>query len=130
MYPLIPYKRILINTSLTTDEVADILTQLVRPRRHWFRFPFSISTMDGWEGYVNEQGFNINRTISYRNTFLPILHGRFHPTANGSEVEIRMTLHPLVMVILLFWYVFLFAAFIQLAVEWRNGVKFAGADLI
>src|SRR6267143_5209540 len=113
MYPLIPYKRLLIRTSLTPDDAAQILAQTVIPRSKWF--PFWSRATSAFEGRVSPEGFNINRGIRYRNSFLPILHGRFRQTSDGTLVDVRMTMHPTVILFLLFWYVIIAIALFEFA---------------
>jgi hypothetical protein len=70
--------------------------------------PFSLS-LRWWrskppkpfEGTVTPNGFTISRVIHYRNSFLPILNGRFTPTPTGTAITVHMTIHPLVGIIVL-----------------------------
>ena len=48
-----------------------------------------------FEGDVSPQGFNISRLISYRNSCIPVIRGRFEPSANGTRIVIEMNMHPL-----------------------------------
>src|ERR1700733_10296347 len=54
-------------------------------------------TSDGFEfeGDVSPQGFNISRIISYRNSCIPVIQGRFEPSATGTRIVIEMNMHPL-----------------------------------
>jgi hypothetical protein len=56
-------------------------------------------TTKPFEGTVSLTGFNISRTIRYRNSFLPILNGHFTQTPGGTTMNVSMTLHPLIWVI-------------------------------
>ena len=53
-----------------------------------------------FEGDVSAQGFNITRIISYRNSCIPIVSGRFEPSATGTRIVIEMKMHPLGYVLL------------------------------
>ena len=52
-----------------------------------------------FEGTVSPTGFTISRAIRYRNSFLPLINGRFAATPTGTTVMVTMKLHPLVAVI-------------------------------
>lgn len=104
MYPLLPYRRISIDTSLTVDEAVTILSDAIMPQRSFRRLlllPFAKSEKE-FEGEVSDTGsWKISRAIRYRNSFLPILYGIFVPTEQGVRVEVRMIMHLEVIVFLL-----------------------------
>jgi hypothetical protein len=47
-----------------------------------------------FEGDVSPQGFNITR-ITYRNSCIPVIRGRFEPSAIRTRIVIEMNMHPL-----------------------------------
>jgi hypothetical protein len=53
-----------------------------------------------FEGDLSPQGFNITRIISYRNSCIPEIRGRFEPSETGTKIVIEMTMHPLGYVLL------------------------------
>lgn len=56
-----------------------------------------------FEGTVSEEGFDINRILRYyRNSFLPVIHGRFSPLGQGVRIEVTMTFHIVVWALCLF----------------------------
>jgi hypothetical protein len=128
MYPLFPYRRVIIQTPLTAEDAARVLTKVVTPRAWYYLFWTRATT--GFEGRVSRDGFNINRAIRYRNSFLPVLHGRFRPTTNGTAVDVRMVMHPFVNLFLLFWCVILGIAFFQFATHVLQGGSISGRDWI
>jgi hypothetical protein len=101
MFPLIPYKHISIATSLGIDEAVTLISNSISPRGSWFQWPAKGGKE--FEGKVSSEGFTINRVIRYRNSFLPIMYGRFTPTDNGVRVIIHMTMHPLVIGFSILW---------------------------
>lgn len=101
MVPLIPYKYVTIYSSLSVDEAKATLAAAVSPRRSWSRTPASSDRE--FEGSLTGDKFHINRAIRYRNSFLPILSGRFTPRENGVQIDLCMTLHPLVIAFSTFW---------------------------
>jgi hypothetical protein len=48
-----------------------------------------------FEGDVSPQSFDITRIISYRNSCIPVIRGRFEPSATGTRIVIDMKMHPL-----------------------------------
>lgn len=97
--PLLPYQTFGFETPLAPDEASARLAAAVR-ERSWFRQPAPGQAL---EGEVSGETFRVYRVIGYRNSFLPIVHGRLVPTAEGSRVEGVMTLHPFVLVFMLVW---------------------------
>ena len=43
------------------------------------------------------------RDIRYRNSFLPRIYGKVVPSPGGAQVDVLMTLHPVVALFILFW---------------------------
>src|SRR5262245_60494454 len=95
MYPLIPYKRFVIQTDLSCAQAADTLRQFVGPRRIGSRFWFR-DTSD-FQGEVLPDRFKIQRVIRYRNSFLPVLHGSFTTNGNETLIDVRMVVNPFVL---------------------------------
>src|ERR1700722_6519969 len=48
-----------------------------------------------FEGPVSPQKFQISRIISYRNSCIPMISGRFEPAGAGTRIVIEMRMHPL-----------------------------------
>ncbi len=95
---LIPYAHIEISTSLALGDAVQVLSDHVA-RRVWFEwFP---KNPGQFEGVVSESGFNLNRVIAYRNSFLPYLYGHFEELPAGVRVDVTIVMHPLVILILL-----------------------------
>lgn len=56
-----------------------------------------------YEGEIGEHSFEIIRIINYRNSFLPVIKGRIIPEGLGSQIDIELSLHPVVLVFMLIW---------------------------
>ena len=68
------------------------MRRAIHPRNT--RWRFSRLRPKGYEGEVDEQGFDINRIIWYRNAFLPHASGRFEAAENfGTAIHVRIALH-------------------------------------
>jgi hypothetical protein len=94
----IPYRKAEIPTSLAVDEVVRRLSQSVDVRESVWPGPWRVKS-EYW-GKVSPEGFQIVRSTRGRNTYLPLVTGRFTPSANGTLVTARLTLHPVAAVIL------------------------------
>lgn len=60
----------------------------------WVQRHFSSGGFE-FEGDVSPQEFNVSRIISYRNSCIPVIRGRFEPSAAGTRIVIEMKMHPL-----------------------------------
>ncbi|WP_322758240.1 hypothetical protein [Synechococcus sp. CBW1107] len=56
-----------------------------------------------FQGTGGRDGFRITRVIPYRKAFLPRVRGRFRGGPGGTRVDIRLSPHPVVMVLLSIW---------------------------
>src|SRR5262245_32584504 len=54
-------------------------------------------------GKVYDHGFRILRVVRGRDSFNPVLHGRFRLDARRIKLRVLMTFHPLVWLFLLGW---------------------------
>ena len=100
-----------LNYSFTTDKTpeeiyADLNSVTKSPKVEIFH------RVDGeFIGKVSISGFRIRSNIKYRNSFLPIIKGSVKAGENGSEVIIKMRMHPFVSVFLTIWLGGVFFAF-------------------
>jgi 2-amino-4-hydroxy-6-hydroxymethyldihydropteridine diphosphokinase len=90
------------------------MKQKIEPNK-WLRWPSSDHTP--LQGNINEYGFTVSRIINHRNSWLPVLNGKFTPTNDGTTISITMTLHPLVLTFTLYFIVMLGFFFIIGVVE-------------
>ncbi|MCT2560853.1 hypothetical protein [Chryseobacterium herbae] len=96
----LPFERIIYKTNLSEQEVVTRLSGFVEPKK--FSWGKS-STQKEYEGFVNNNRFEINRIINYRNSFLPQISGTIQKNNYGTQIEITMKLHVLVFAFLLVW---------------------------
>ena len=108
MVPLLPYQKLIFESPLSREELFRKLSREVSNRRRGW--PDKRTEL--FEGTISEEGFQINQIIRYRNSFLPIIHGRFFPSVQGVRVEVVMRLHVVVLIFSIVWlsFVGLFAA--------------------
>jgi hypothetical protein len=95
-----PTDRFEVETTMSVDDVVEALKTKIEPKR-WFRLSPSHAS---FQGTISRDGFKITRIIQYRNSFLPIVTGRFLPGNSGIKVAIRLGLHPLVVAFLCVWF--------------------------
>lgn len=101
MFSLLPYKRIVFESSLSQAEASRRLKLEVANRRlglQWFE-----RRTEQFEGTVSEADFQIHRIIRYRNSFLPMITGRFIALDQGVRIEVKMKLHVVVLLFSLVW---------------------------
>jgi hypothetical protein len=67
-----------------------------------------------YQGTISEEGFQISRIIHYRNSFLPIIRGRFEVQSHQTLIHVKMSLHPFTMVFLGFWFFLWYGAVIPI----------------
>ena len=101
MIPLLPYQKLVIEVPYSREELTRRLGKEVTSRtRRWGSFE---KRTELFEGVVSDEGFQISRIIDYRNSFLPVIEGRFYPHAKGVRVEITMRLHVAVLIFSIVW---------------------------
>ena len=89
---ILPYQRYDLGTSLSVHDAQERMRRAIHPRNT--RWRFSRLRPKGYEGEVDERGFDINRIIWYRNSFLPYATGRFEAVDNnGTAIHVRIALH-------------------------------------
>ena len=104
-----PLYLITMHSPLPPAEAAEAMAAITQAprRRGWFEGPATPMTANQFTGTVNADGFRIMRTISYRNSFLPLIEGRLRATPHGSEVRLRMRLiYPVLVFIAVFAFTF------------------------
>ncbi|MDN5477606.1 MAG: hypothetical protein L0G39_11795 [Chryseobacterium sp.] len=95
----LPFERIIYRTNLSEQEIITRLSGFVEPKK----FGFGRTSSKEYEGFINNNCFEINRMINYRNSFLPQIKGTIQKGNYGTQIEVTMKLHLFVFVFLLFW---------------------------
>src|SRR5215510_2868152 len=101
MLPLLPYKQLVFESPLSKDETLRRLTlEVARQRRglDWFE-----RRTEKFEGVLTDEGFTISPIIRYRNSFRPVIKGRFYPLVRGVRIDVTMRLHISVLIISILW---------------------------
>lgn len=108
----LPYDRFSINTPQHRLEVIDKLDAKIEAPKA-IRWGFSHNHAP-YEGKISTSGFEIHRIIHYRNSFLPMIQGRFESTAAGTTIHITMRLNSFVTAFLIFWFFMWYSATIPI----------------
>ncbi len=67
-----------------------------------------------YQGTISEEGFQISRIIHHRNSFLPMIRGRFEVQSHQTLVHVKMSIHTFVKVFLVCWFCFWYSAVIPI----------------
>ena len=89
-----------IKTTMSPEEIVAALNSRIEPKK-LFRFS---SDHAPFQDDISRDGFKITRVVHYRNSFLPIVTGRFLPGNSGIKVVIRLGLHPFVTAFMCVWF--------------------------
>jgi hypothetical protein len=110
-----PFRKFEFSTPMSTAHAARVLQEVVEPPRNW---GWPTSTKRGYfEGRVAGSRFKIIRVIRYRNSFVPVIEGRFRREGLGAMVTVNMRL---VWPVVPFWFgIILFLAWGSVAVDSR-----------
>jgi hypothetical protein len=101
-----PFYRYQFTVARSTPNVAQQLSTLMGPPASFWRLlsmrPGEIPKQP-FVGTMHNDTFRITRRIAYRNSFLPRIHGTLTSVPEGTQITLRMTIHPLVGLFMLFW---------------------------
>jgi len=100
--------RFQLRSDLSTQAVLERLQTLAREQPG---FGQSLKESFGWRegdsppfiGRVEGNSFKLYRDIRYRNSFLPRIRGHVSAYRDGTNIDVTMYLHPVVLVFMLFW---------------------------
>jgi len=103
-----PIYRFQIDSPLTVQAALQRIRSLTRHAPGFWqsvRESFARGRQPGvpFIGVVGGTDFHLRRDIRYRNSFLPQVRGHVEATAAGTRIFVKMHLHPIVGVFMLFW---------------------------
>lgn len=90
---ILPYEKFELRTALSQEEILKRMT---------------VNTQ--YRGHASGDEFNVQRVISYRNSFLPKIKGEIQEDSRGANIQITMKLHTFAIVFMGFWLTFVLAA--------------------
>jgi hypothetical protein len=100
---IIPSNKIEITTVLSNQEVRKVLMENIRPKKGLtigFRKPKDNKL---FEGFFEQDRFEIQRIITGRNSFLPQIKGQIQPNINGTKLVADLKVNTFVIVFMTFW---------------------------
>lgn len=101
----LPFEKFTIHSKKSKLELISILHEQIEPKKH-FRLSnfFSQKELKPYEGKIYENSFIINRIITYKNSFLPRIQGRFkNQYGSGSQITITMRIKILPFIFISLW---------------------------
>jgi hypothetical protein len=119
-FHLLPYFRLDFHVDLPVDDAQQRLNGSLYPRQPWRMF--WRRRPSGFEGIVFEDGgFQFNRIISGRNSFLPFVYGRIESAPGGARVRVFASVHPGSVVVSLVFAVVLTYSLVRGVMAWYWG---------
>lgn len=89
-----PYEKFSVVSTLNLDEIKSRMIEQVTPTSSVIFFEQLTNIYPAtFKGYVNADGFKIEPVIVGRNSFIPLIKGKFEATVSGSRVYITMAMH-------------------------------------
>lgn len=95
-----PYLIYQAESNLTVHEIVKKL-ELIVGQPNWLGIPPKGPFL--FFGNITLTGFKIMRVIRGRDSFNPLLYGKFIPSNSGTHVKVVMTFHPFVWLFMICW---------------------------
>ncbi|MBN1467581.1 MAG: hypothetical protein JXM74_08600 [Fusobacteriaceae bacterium] len=96
---ILPYEKYSLKCNCRREKIVEILQKNTDVNRPFIKFKDSKKF---W-GKVELDSFKIERQISYRNNFLPVIIGRMIENEEKTIIEIKMRMHILVEIFVIIW---------------------------
>jgi len=115
----LPFEEIIYTTNLRPKEVLSRLQENLQPFRTFDLKKVTAvrrNDLKQYEGKVNRDTFEIKRAINYRNSFLPISKGRVEQHGDGSKITVKMRMHTVVLIFMIFWMTVVSIAFLGMLI--------------
>ena len=101
---LLPFESLTYRSPLSADELQQALFEAVEDGPPGSSLKAAKGkTNKPYRGQVRQDRFDIVRQINYRNSFLPRITGKIDPQPSGCLVQVKMQMHPFVMVFMVVW---------------------------
>lgn len=96
---ILPYEKYSLKCNCNREKIVEILQKNTDVKRPFIKFKDSKKF---W-GKVELDSFKIQRQISYRNSFLPIIKGKVIENEEKTIIKIKMRMHILVEIFVIIW---------------------------
>jgi hypothetical protein len=108
MFKFLPSFNLILESHLSAEECERQIRAHAEEKKP-FKFSWKAPIYSKrYIGCVLDGEFEIHRNITYRNSFLPIIHGKINRKESGSEIKISMKLDPFVKGFMFLWLGFTF----------------------
>lgn len=125
----LPYENIIYESNLTESDLRDRISQNIESKKS-FRVGFGNKNTKPYEGYINGNIFEINRIVSYRNSFLPQIKGVISQANGATRINVKMRMHIFIYIFLTIWCGGVGLAFIAMLISSINNNNFEPAIFI
>jgi len=106
-----PFKKIILTTPHSKDITIEKLKAFTEPPINIPFYRRNLKEHKAFHGKFENEKFEIQRTINYRNSYLPYVKGRFE-NSNPTKVYLTFRPHKLVIFITIIWFIPIFGTFI------------------
>jgi len=124
----LPYENLIYESNLTESDLRNRINQNIEPKKI-FRIGFKNKNTK-YEGCLNGNNFEINRIISYRNSFLPKIKGVIIQANGVTRINVKMRMHIFVYIFLTIWCCGVVLAFIAITISSINNKNFEASIFI
>lgn len=105
---LIPYKKVVLITKLSEDQIKNRLSNIVQKESWASAFRFRSNFQKLYIGTVLNNNFKIYSLYKGRNSFVPIIIGKFETNQIGTSISLKLRLHFIVNLILCWFALMIF----------------------
>ncbi len=99
----LPFENYVLTTKLSAEEVYKRLSENIEPKKTFRLSKFNHNATKPYEGEISGNSFSISRIISYRNSFLPAIHGEISTFPGQTQIQIKMRPFTIVLIFMSFW---------------------------
>lgn len=99
----LPFENYVLTTNLSADEVYQRLSDIIEPKKTFRLSMFNRNSTKPYEGEISRNSFTISRIISYRNSFLPIIHDDISTLFGQTQIQIKMRPETFVVIFMSLW---------------------------
>ena len=100
---LVPYRRIIIDSTMPPVQIVERVGATVAPKRPWFRF--RRGKFD-FVGQIDENKIQLMPVVTTNvNIYFPLIRGQIVVSGSGSRIQVTQTLHPITIVFILGFFV-------------------------
>jgi hypothetical protein len=118
-----------IQTNLSLDEAVSRLSQAIKPepsRQGYSQAGFAFDNLGRFEGFVNHEGFTLQRKGWFADIGWLTLRGHFKAERNGVRINVRMALSSAIRLFAVAWYALIL---IMLVASTIRGVRSGSFDM-